>query len=77
MPCEAARQWHGDGGHQGGGGGSTREAAAAGGGGGSLAAAWRAERQQRGGVGRFLSAGRWKWISAAAGAAVLAARWCW
>ena len=38
----------------------SRERASAGGGGGSLAAAWRAERQQRGGVGSFLSAGRWE-----------------
>jgi hypothetical protein len=61
MPCEAARQRHGDGRHQGGGGGSAREAAAAGGGGGSLAAAWWAERRQRSGIGSFLSAGRWEW----------------
>ena len=38
----------------------SRERASAGGGGGSLAAAWRAERRQRGGVGSFLSAGRWE-----------------
>jgi hypothetical protein len=63
MPCEAARQRHGDGGHQSSGGSSAREAAAVGGGGGggSLAAAWRAERRQRGDVGSFLSAGRWEW----------------
>jgi hypothetical protein len=58
MPCEAARQQHGDGRHRGGGGGSAREAAAAGGGSGSLAAAWRAERRQHGSIGSFLSAGR-------------------
>jgi hypothetical protein len=32
-----------------------------GGGGGSLAAAWQEERRQHGGIGSFLSAGRWEW----------------
>jgi hypothetical protein len=70
MPCEAARQRHGDGGHRGGSGGSAREAAAAGGSGGSLEAAWRAERRQRGGVGSFLSAGRWEWKRGGGGGGV-------
>jgi hypothetical protein len=70
MPCEAARQLHGDGGHRGGGCGSARETAAAGGGGGSLAAAWRAERRQRGSVGSFLSAGRWEWKRGGGGGSV-------
>jgi hypothetical protein len=67
---EAARQWHGDGGHRGGGGGSAREVAGAGGGGGSLAAAWRAERRQRGSVGSFLSAGQWEWKHGGGGSSV-------
>jgi hypothetical protein len=43
---------------------------AAGGSGGSLAAAWRAERWQRGGVGSFLSAGRWEWKHGGGGGGV-------
>jgi hypothetical protein len=35
-----------------------------------LAAAWQAERWQRGGVGSFLSAGRWEWKRGGGGGGV-------